>query len=381
MAVDEQRHLIYVPTGSPSPDYFGGGRPGDNKWANSIVALHAQTGELAWGFQLVHHDLWDYDSAPPPLLATIVRGGRPIPVVIQGNKTGFLYVLDRETGAAVFPIEEKAVPASDVPGEHASPTQPIPTQLPAVAPQRMTPDDLWGPERDACAAMMRDLRNEGVFTPPSVRGTLVMPGNLGGMNWSGSAFDPSHHLLIVNADSLPAKVRLIPRDEFNDRSKRTEDGDYGPQAGAPFGMFRRFLQAPSGIPCNRAPWGTLTAVDLEAGAIKWQVPLGTMSGFGGGKTELPPGSISLGGPIVTAGGVAFIAGTVDPYLRAFDVETGRELWKGALPASGHATPTTYVAQGFGPARPARQFVVIAAGGHAKISEEPQGDALVAFALR
>ncbi|HMD36374.1 MAG TPA: PQQ-binding-like beta-propeller repeat protein, partial [Vicinamibacterales bacterium] len=152
MAVDEARHLIYVPTGSPSPDYYGGGRPGDNKWANSIVALRAQTGELAWGFQLVHHDLWDYDSASPPLLATIVRSGRSIPVVIQGNKTGFLYVLDRETGAPVFPIEERRVPLSDVPGEQASPTQPIPTTPPAVTPQRMTTDDLWGPDRDACAA-------------------------------------------------------------------------------------------------------------------------------------------------------------------------------------------------------------------------------------
>ena len=375
MAVDPERHLVFVPTGSASPDYYGGLRPGDNKWANSIVALHSQTGELAWGFQLVHHDLWDYDSAPP-LLATIVHDGRAIPVVVQGNKAGFLYVFNRETGEPVFAIEERPVPASDVPGESASPTQPIPTKIPPVVPQRMTSDDLWGPDRDACAKAIRDLRNDGVFTPPSVRGTLVMPGNLGGMNWSGSAFDPSRHLLIVDANVLPAKVRMIPRAEFADRSKRTEDGDYATQAGAPYGMFRRFIQGPSGLPCNRAPWGLLTAVDLEAGAIKWQVPLGSMKGFGGSNVDVPLGSISLGGPIVTAGGLVFIGGTVDPFLRAFDVETGREVWKGALPAAGHATPMTYQLTPGG-----KQFVVIAAGGHAKISEEPLGDALVAFAIR
>ena len=188
MAVDPERHLVFVPTGSASPDYYGGLRPGDNKWANSIVALRAQTGALVWGFQLVHHDLWDYDSASPPLLATVVRNGRSVPVVVQGNKTGFLYVLNRETGAPVFPIEERSVPKSDVPGEQAAPTQPIPSAPPSVAPQRMTSDDVWGPDREACLAAIRDLRNEGIFTPPSLRGTVVMPGNLGGMNWSGSAY-------------------------------------------------------------------------------------------------------------------------------------------------------------------------------------------------
>ena len=373
MAVDPERHLVFVPTGSASPDYYGGLRPGDNKWANSIVALRSRTGDFVWGFQLVHHDLWDYDSASPPLLATITRAGRTIPVVVQGNKTGFVYILNRDTGEPVFPVEERSVPKSDVPGEATSPTQPFPTVPPPVIPQRMTAEDLWGPDRTACETAIRDLRNEGIFTPPSLRGTLVMPGNLGGMNWSGSAFDVARHLVIINANVLPAKVRVIPRDEFNDRTRRTEDGDYATQTGAPYGMFRRFLQGPTGLPCNHAPWGLLTAVDLDAGTIKWQVPLGSLQGFGGSTVQLPAGSVSLGGPIVTASGIVFIAGTIDPFLRAFDVETGRELWKGALPASGHATPITFEVGG-------RQFVVIAAGGHAKISEEPLGDALVAFAM-
>ncbi len=376
MAVDPERHLVFVPTGSASPDFYRGLRPGDNKWANSIVALHSETGALAWGFQLVHHDLWDYDTAAPPLLATINRDGRSVPVIVQGNKTGFLYVLNRETGVPIFPVDERPVPASDIPGEAASPTQPFPAAPPPVVPQRMTKDDVWGPDREACLASIRDLRSDGLFTPPSVRGTLVVPGNLGGMNWSGYAFDPVHHLLVVNANELPTKVRLIPREEFNDRSRRTEDGDYATQGGAPFGMFRRFIQGPSNLPCNPAPWSVLTAVDLDAGTIAWQVPLGSMQGFGGSTTTVRAGSLSLGGAIVTAGGIVFISGTVDPFIRAFDIATGRELWKGSLPAPGHATPITFQLSAHG-----KQFVVIAAGGHAKLTEEPLGDALVAFALR
>jgi quinoprotein glucose dehydrogenase len=373
MAVDEARDLVFIPTGSASPDYYGGLRPGDNKWANSVVALHAKSGKLAWGFQLVHHDLWDYDTASPPLLATLPHDGKDVPVVIQGNKTGFLYVLNRDTGKPVFPVEERAVPQSDVPGEKTSPTQPIPLLPPPLVPQHFSLEDAWGltsADREACKEAIGKLRNEGIFTPPSVQGTLSVPGHLGGMNWSGYAFDPVRNLLIVNTNNLMARVRLIPRDKVNSDK---EDGGYGPQRGTPYGMLRRFLQSPSDLPCGAPPWGTLTAVDMAKGTIRWQVPFGSMQDFGGAHGAVPPGSISLGGPITTAGGLVFIAGTTDSRMRAFDVETGKELWSAELPAAGNATPMTYEVNG-------TQYLVIAAGGHQGIREEGLGDSVVAFEL-
>jgi len=376
MSVDPERDLVFVPTGSASPDYYGGLRPGDDKWADSVVALHAKTGEVAWGFQLVHHNLWDYDTASPPLLTTLQHDGQKVPVVIQGNKTGFLYVLNRDTGAPVFPVEERPVPQSDVPGETTSPTQPLPVAPPPLASQHVSADDAWGltPEdREACRNWLRESRNKGIFTPPALENTLAIPGNVGGMNWSGYAFDPVRNLLVVNTNNLPFKVRLIPRDRLADERSHPEDGEYGRQQGSPYAMFRTPLLSPSKrLPCVPPPWGLITALDMIEAKVRWQVPLGS---FNPASTAVPPGTLSLGGPIVTAGGLVFIAGTLDPFIRAFDLDTGKELWKARLPASGHATPMTYR---LGPR--GKQYVVIAAGGHAKIKEEPLSDALVAFAL-
>jgi quinoprotein glucose dehydrogenase len=378
MVVDAERDLVFVPTGSASPDYYGGSRPGDDKWADSVVALRAKTGEMLWGFQLVHHNLWDYDTASSPLLTTLQHDGKNVPVVIVGNKTGFLYVLNRDTGVPVFPVEERAVPQTDVAGEVTSPTQPFPLAPPALAPQKFSADDAWGitPEdREFCRERIKSLRNDGLFTPPSVQGSLSTPGNVGGMNWSGYAYDPQHSLLVVNTNNLPAKMRVIPADKYWDEvDNHPEDGDYTQQSGAAYGLFRTLLFGKAHhLPCVPPPWGMLSAVDMTTGSIRWQVPLGSLAP---NIPAVPLGAPSLGGPIVTAGGLVFIAGTViDPGFRAFDIETGKEVWKTQLPTSGAATPITYQTH-----RGGRQFVVIAAGGHPKVTEEKQADEIVAFTL-
>src|SRR5216684_2286941 len=284
MVVDPGRDLLFVPTGSASPDYYGGLRPGDDKWSNSVVALRAKTGEFVWGFQLVHHDLWDFDSASPPLLATLHLDGKDVPVVIQGNKSGLLYVLNRDTGKPVFSVEERPVPQSDVPGELTSPTQPFPLKPPPLVPHTLSADQAWGPapeDRDWCRNYIQRLRNDGIFTPPSLQGTLMVPGNIGGMTWSGYALDPQHGLLFTNTNNIVALARLIPRAKYDQRGSHTEDGDYGDQTGAPYGLYRRFLQSPSDLPCSAPPWGLLTAVDINEGKIRWQVPLGSLQDFGG----------------------------------------------------------------------------------------------------
>jgi quinoprotein glucose dehydrogenase len=242
----------------------------------------------------------------------------------------------------------------------------------------MSADEAWGPtpeDRDACRNVLKGLRNEGIFTPPSLKGTLMVPGNIGGMTWSGYAFDPQHALLFTNTNNIVALARVIPRAKYDRSGSHTEDGDYGDQTGAPYGLYRRFLQSPSDLPCSAPPWGLLTAVDINEGKIRWQVPLGSLQDFGGAHAQqIPAGAISLGGPIATAGGLVFIAGTPDAFLRAFDAETGKELWKSQLPAAANATPMTYRGSN------GKQYLVIAAGGHPKLTEEKLGDTLVAFTL-
>jgi quinoprotein glucose dehydrogenase len=376
MTVDPARHLVFVPTGSASPDYYGGLRPGDDRWSDSVVALDSRTGRLVWGFQLVHHDLWDYDTATPPLLAELPVGGRMRAVVIVASKSGYLYVLDRDTGRPVFPVEERPVPASDVPGEQASPTQPVSIGLPALAPQRLRPEDAFGltdADRAACRAQISAASGASVFSPPSLTGTISVPGNIGGANWSGFSYDPDNHLLIVNASNLPFFVRLIPADRLAASGAENLRGEIAPQTGAPYGMSRAPLRAPSGVPCMPPPWGELMAIDMTKGEIRWRRPLGTMAEISAALDREGLGSISLGGTIATAGGLIFVGGTLDRRFRAFDAATGALLWSAELPASAHATPMTFEANG-------RQYVVIAAGGAAHISEERQSDSILAFAL-
>jgi len=376
IAVDAARNLVFVPTGSASPDYYGGERLGDNLFANSVVALRADTGERVWHFQTVHHDLWDYDVATSPLLFDVNDGGRVIPEIAIGSKTGNVFILNRETGQPIFGVEERPVPKSDVPGETAAATQPFPLKPTPVTIQKMTVDDAWGiddADRQACSAEISKLRTGSIFTPPSLEGTLIMPGNIGGMNWGGFALDPASGLLILPSNHLAAEVRLIKREDFDalrESRGRSIDGDweFARQRGTPYGMMRRLLVGPKHLPCTAPPWGTLIAIDVRSGDKKWEVPLGRLS------SKLPAqfGSISLGGPMVTAGGLVFAAGTLDPAIYAFDLASGKQLWRGDLPTSARATPMTFR----GPN--GKQYVVIAAGSHQPAGDQPLGDYLVAF---
>jgi quinoprotein glucose dehydrogenase len=379
IAADPVRHLVFVPTGSASPDYYGGERPGDNLFANSVVALRAATGERVWHFQTVHHDLWDYDVATPPLLFDIHRGDTTIPAIAVGSKTANLFILNRETGVPIFGVEERPVPKSDIPGEAAAPTQPFPLKPGPLSAQHMSAGDAFGvddADRAACRAEMSKLRTGDIFLPPSLEGTLMLPGNIGGQNWGGIAYDPTHDLLILPSNHLAAEVRLVPRaglpEALTSLRQRKIDGDWeiAPQHGTPYAMMRRFLVSPKRVPCTPPPWSTLIAITGGTGEKKWEVPLGQFS------PKLPAkwGSISLGGPMITAGGIAFVAGTLDAAIYAFDVETGEQLWRGELPTSAKAMPMTFRAPD------GRQYLVVCAGGYGIPDLSPLGDYVVAFAL-
>lgn len=370
-SADPARDLVFVPTGSASPDYYGGERKGDNKWANSVVALQASTGKFVWGYQVVHHDLWDYDIGSTPLLFDLRKNGSVIPALAVPTKMGFVFILNRLTGEPLIPVEERVVPRSGIPGEASWPTQPFP-QTDRLVPTKVTPEDAFGValiDRKICADRIRALYHEGIFSPPTLGGTLVVPGNAGGSNWGGPALDPKRGLMLANMMHVPFFVKLIPRAEFDTVRKAGGKGEFAAQLGTPYGLYREAFLSPLGVPCVKPPWGMLAAMDLHTGKLKWQVPLGKPLALGTSSWGTP----NLGGPLVTAGGLVFIGATaLDDRFRAFDVENGRELWSVKLPAGGQASPMTYSVNG-------RQFVVIAAGGHGKLGTT-QGDSVVAFTL-
>ncbi len=351
MSIDAEHDLVLIPTGSASPDFYGGLRPGDNKYANSVVALRASTGKLIWSFQVVHHDLWDYDVASRPEL--IDFNGKPAVGVV--TKVGHYFALDRLTGKPLLPVSEKPVPASDVDGEAASPTQPFP-ESGIFTKQQFVPIPGW------CTDEFNKLRYDGLFTPPSLKGSLVFPGNIGGANWGSSSYDRERGLLFVAANRLATAVTLIPREVF-DSAGHGDTGErvgleYGSQTGAPFGMSRRTFVGPDGRPCNQAPWGALAAIDVATGKLRWETPM----------------TVGIGGPLAV-NGVVFFGGTVfETKFRAYSAETGQKLFETDLPFSANSVPGTYVWKG-------KRYIVVSAGGHGKVDASKVGDAVIAYTLQ
>ncbi|MBN3856352.1 glucose/quinate/shikimate family membrane-bound PQQ-dependent dehydrogenase [Paraburkholderia sp. Ac-20340] len=381
-AYDSKLDIVYLPMGVRTPDIWGGDRtPEMERFASGLLALHASTGKLAWFYQTAHHDLWDMDMPSQPTLADITtKDGKTVPVVYAPAKTGNLFVLDRRTGETVVPAPELPVPQGAAPGDRTSPTQPF-SELTFRPKNLLTDKDMWGAtmyDQLVCRVMFHKLRYEGTFTPPSLQGTLVFPGNLGMFEWGGIALDTDRQIAIANPIALPFVSRLIPRGPGNPQEPEagakgsgTESG-IQPQYGVPFGVTLNPFLSPFGLPCKQPAWGYISAVDLKTNEIVWKKRIGTVRDSSPIPLPFKMGMPMLGGPMVTAGGVAFIGATADNYIRAFDVNNGKQLWEARLPAGGQATPMSYSVNG-------KQYVVIAAGGHGSFGTK-LGDYVIAYAL-
>jgi quinoprotein glucose dehydrogenase len=386
MSADPERDLIFLPTGNAPPDYYGALREGLDYYSSSVVALRASTGVPVWHFQTVHHDLWDYDVAAQPTLFEYSSGGAVTPALFQATKIGHLFALNRENGQPLFPIPERPVPHEGVaPGDTVSPTQPFPTWPAQMVPGAITADSAYGFtfwDRGKCRDMIKALRSDGLFTPPTLQGSIHYPSAAGGTNWSGVAIDPTHHIVVLNQTRVPSVVQLVPRASYDSikgtipvvtRSLPGTTALYGPQVGTPYAVKRTLLLSPWGVPCVSPPWGTIAAIDLTTGKKLWEEPLGTTRDMAPWPLWLHTGVPNLGGPIITASGLVFIGAATDQYLRAIDLATGHELWKDHLPFAPHATPLTYRLS-----PKSKQYVVVAAGGH--VFSKTQGDLIIAYAL-
>ena len=378
---DSEHDLVFIPTASPAPNFYGGKRPGDNLYANSVIVLRAATGELVWHYQVLHHDLWDWDLPTNPILAEISRDGEKVPVAMQLTKQGMIFTFHRYTGEPFFEIEERPVPTDGLPEDDVSPTQPFPVKPPPLVKHGIAPEDAWGLtpyDRNKCRELIESMRHGPIYTPPTTESTLMMPNVGGGMNWGGGAFDPNSNILVTPVGQSPYRLRLIPNEEIDPVAGRlpTAGLPIGPPGyieGTDYGLEQGPLFSPFMMPCTAPPWAKLVAVDMAAGEILWEQPLGLVDKLAPVPIPLRWGTPYAGGPIATGGGLVFIGATADERFRAYDTETGELLWEFEGPTSANATPMTYMAGG-------RQYVVVATGGHNWVYPYKKGDSIVAYSL-
>ncbi|WP_051417787.1 membrane-bound PQQ-dependent dehydrogenase, glucose/quinate/shikimate family [Roseomonas gilardii] len=381
MSYDPKLGLIYLPTGNATPDFFGGGRTAlDDRYSSSIVAVDAATGRVRWSFQTTHHDLWDFDVPAQPALYDIPDGkGGSVPALAQVTKQGEIFLLNRETGTPIAEVKDLPVPQGNVPGERYSPTQPFSVGMPSIGNQTLTEADMWGAtpfDQLLCRIQFKEMRHEGVYTPPGLDPALQFPGSLGGMNWGSVSIDPTTSYMFVNDMRLGLANYMIPREKIPAGASGIEMGVV-PQEGTPFGAMRVRFLSQLGIPCQKPPFGTMSAIDLKTRKLVWQVPVGTVEDTGplGLRMGLPIpiGMPTLGASLATQSGLLFFAGTQDFYLRAYDSRTGREVWKSRLPVGSQGGPMTYASPKTG-----KQYVVVTAGG---ARQSPQrGDYVMAYTL-
>ncbi len=384
MVVDEALDLVYLPTTSPSVDFYGGERPGDNLYTDSVVALKGSTGEVVWHFQLVHHDVWDYDIPTAGMLIDYPHNGELVPALVQNTKQGLIFIFNRITGEPLVPIEEREVPQQGaVVGEQLSPTQPFPVGMPAVSPQGFSPDDVWGftfIDKWLCRKEAEKLLTGPIYTPPSEKGTIYQPAPSGGPNWGGGAYDPESHIMIVPSNTVPLIVKHEKREKV---VANKSDGETKAHADLSAGFtfentgsayittIKPFL-SPLGAPCSAPPWAKLTAVDLVKKEIVWEIPLGSIERLAPFPIPWKLGTPGGGSLLITASGIAFLGFATDYKFRAFDIENGDLLWSAELPSPANSSPVTYEYDG-------EQYVVVPAGGHTMWGTEV-GDAVVAFKL-
>lgn len=379
MVADQVRGLIYLPTGNPSPDYYRSGEPDMDYYGSAIVALHAETGEVAWHFNTVINDFWDFDVGGQPSLVDLDIDGETLPALIASTKMGFIFVLNRQSGEPIIDVNYQAVPVEGPLAAQLSPVQPFPPAAYQVAPE-VSVEDAWGMtpyDQGECEDILNSSRTGPIYTPITEEWTVVAPSNLGGVNWGGIAVDPNSQIIVARSSNVPFLVRLIKRADFTGSQGFEFSVELAPQLGTPYAMAREPLLSSWGLPCNKPPWGTVTAIDINSGKQLWQVPHGTVRDISPVPIPWKLGVPGVGGPLITRSGLIFLGGAWENALRAFDLRTGEELWQGRLPAGPQATPMSFqVKLDDGDTK---QFVVIAAGGHSSMGSD-LGDYLIAFAL-